>query len=188
MTFEDKRWDEAASAYRRLYDVAPTKTGREDAMTGYVRATVAGGDGAKIAEMAADVCGHDDAGAVALREAKYAWAGQLRAEGRSAEAVKLYKRAGEGGAHEGGLRSRLLRDRIDVRKRRHGQDRSRRVRLLGSGAAGLLAGAGPSSCWATFTSARGTRSRPGRRGRVSPTVIRPPTTALWRRRRRESQN
>ena len=91
MTFEDKRWDEAASAYRRLYDVAPTKTGREDAMTGYVRATVAGGDGAKIAEMAADVCGHDDAGAVALREAKYAWAGQLRAEGRSAEAVKLYK-------------------------------------------------------------------------------------------------
>ena len=60
-------------------------------MTGYVRATVAGGDGAKIAEMAADVCGRDDAGATALREAKYAWAGQLRAEGRSAEAVKLYK-------------------------------------------------------------------------------------------------
>lgn len=31
-------------------------------MKGYVRATVAGGDGAKIAAMAADVCGHDDAG------------------------------------------------------------------------------------------------------------------------------
>lgn len=41
-------------------------------MKGYVRATVAGGDGAKIAAMAADVCGHDDAGAAALREAKYA--------------------------------------------------------------------------------------------------------------------
>ena len=91
LTFADKRWDEAASAYRRLYDVAPTKTGREDAMAGYVRATVAGGDGAKIAAMAADVCGRDDAGAVALREAKYAWAKELRAEGRRAEAVKLYK-------------------------------------------------------------------------------------------------
>lgn len=75
MTYADERWDEAASAYRRLYDAAPTKTGREEAMKGYVRATVAGGDGAKIAAMAADVCGHDDAGAAALREAKYAWAG-----------------------------------------------------------------------------------------------------------------
>ncbi len=91
MTYADKRWEEAASAYRRLYDAAPTITGREDAMKGYVRATVAGGDGTKIAEMAADVCGHADAGAVALREAKYAWAGQLRAEGRRDEAVKLYK-------------------------------------------------------------------------------------------------
>lgn len=62
MTYADERWDEAASAYRRLYDAAPTKTGREEAMKGYVRATVAGGDGAKIAAMAADVCGHDDAG------------------------------------------------------------------------------------------------------------------------------
>jgi len=43
------------------------------------------------AAMAADVCGHDDAGAAALREAKYAWAGQLRAEGRRDEAVKLYR-------------------------------------------------------------------------------------------------
>ena len=91
MTYADERWDEAASAYRRLYDAAPTKTGREEAMKGYVRATVAGGDGAKIAGMAADVCGHDDAGAAALREAKYAWAGQLRAEGRRDEAVKLYR-------------------------------------------------------------------------------------------------
>ena len=91
MTYADERWDEAASAYRRLYDAAPTKTGREEAMKGYVRATVAGGDGAKIAEMAADVGGRNDAGATALREAKYAWAGQLRAEGRRDEAVKLYR-------------------------------------------------------------------------------------------------
>ncbi len=91
MTFADGRYDEAAAAYRRLYDVAPTASGREDAMTGYVRATVADGDSERIAAMAADVCGHDDAGKVALREAKYAWAGQLRTAGRQAEAVKLYR-------------------------------------------------------------------------------------------------
>ena len=91
LTFADKRYDEAASAYRRLYDAATTRSGREAAMTGYVRATVAGGDGERIAAMAADVAEHPDAGATALRESKYAWAGQLRAGGRKAEAVKLYK-------------------------------------------------------------------------------------------------
>ena len=91
LTFADKRYDEAASAYRRLYDAATTRSGREAAMTGYVRATVAGGDGERIAAMAADVAEHPDAGATALRDSKYAWAGQLRAGGRKAEAVKLYK-------------------------------------------------------------------------------------------------
>lgn len=55
MTFEDKRYDEAAAAYRQLYDVTTTVAGREDAMKGYVRATLAGGDAAKIEAMAADV-------------------------------------------------------------------------------------------------------------------------------------
>ncbi len=91
LTFAEKRYDEAASAYRRLYDVTTTRSGRETAMTGYVRATVAGGDGNRIAAMAADVCGHADAGATALREAKYAWAGQLRASGDRDQALKLYK-------------------------------------------------------------------------------------------------
>lgn len=61
LTFADKRYDEAASAYRRLYDAATTRSGREAAMTGYVRATVAGGDGERIAAMAADVAEHPDA-------------------------------------------------------------------------------------------------------------------------------
>lgn len=102
MTFADKRYDEAASAYRRLYDAASTSTGREAAMTGYVRATVATGDRAKIEAMAADVVGHSDAGATALREARYAWAGQLRSEGHKEEAVKLYRElAGEVKSREG---------------------------------------------------------------------------------------
>lgn len=91
LTFEAGRYDESAAAYRRLYDVATTASGREAAMTGYVRATVAGGDAARIETMAADVCAHDDAGETALREAKYAWAGVLRRSGRRTEAGKLYR-------------------------------------------------------------------------------------------------
>lgn len=91
MTFEDKLYDQAAAAYRQLYDVTATVAGREDAMKGYVRATLAGGDEAKIEAMAADVAAHPDAGAVALRESKFAWAELLRGQDRRSDALKLYK-------------------------------------------------------------------------------------------------
>ena len=91
MTYEDKRYDQAADAYRKLYDVTATVAGREDAMKGYVRATLAGGDASKIEAMAADVAAHPDAGAVAVRESKFAWAELLRKQDRRADAVKLYK-------------------------------------------------------------------------------------------------
>ncbi len=82
LTYEDKRYDEAAAAFRKLYDVTTTVAGREDAMTGYVRATLSGGDASKIEAMAADVAAHPDAGAVALRESKFAWAELLRQQDR----------------------------------------------------------------------------------------------------------
>ncbi len=94
MTFADGRYAEAASAYRRLYDaVADTQT-RHAAMTGYVRATLASGDPAKIAPMAADVAACADAGAVALRESQFALAEQLRADDKWKEAVKIYRKLG----------------------------------------------------------------------------------------------
>ena len=90
--------------------------GREDAMTGYVRATVAGGDASKIAAMAADVAACKDAGTVALRESKYALATQLREAGRCGRCRETLPRTGRGGAHKGGFRSRLPRDRGDIRR------------------------------------------------------------------------
>ncbi len=90
LTYAEKQYAAAAKAYRALYDVTPTASGREAAMMGYVRATVADGDGAAIESMAADVTTHADAGATALREARYAWVQQLQAAGRKSEAVKLY--------------------------------------------------------------------------------------------------
>ena len=92
MTSADGRHDEAAAAYRKLYEVVPTAAEREKAMTGYVRSTLAGGDAEKIEAMAADVCSHPDAGAVALREARFAWAEQLRGENRRIEASEHYRK------------------------------------------------------------------------------------------------
>ena len=60
-------------------------------MTGYVRATVAGGDAARIEAMAEEVMARDDAGATALREARFARAEQLRKAGERAQAAKLYE-------------------------------------------------------------------------------------------------
>lgn len=91
LTWADKQYDKAAVAYRKFYDVAPTAADRQKAMTGYVRSTVALGDPQKIADMAADVCARSDAGATALREARFAWAEQLRAEKQHDEAAKLYR-------------------------------------------------------------------------------------------------
>ncbi len=115
LTYEDKRYDEAAAAFRKLYDVTTTVAGREDAMTGYVRATLAGGDASKIEAMAADVAAHPDAGAVALRESKFAWAELLRQQDRRADAVKLY-RNWRGRPLEGGFCAALLRAGGNLRK------------------------------------------------------------------------
>lgn len=91
LTFAAKRYDQAASAYRRLYDAVTAASAREVAMTGYVRATIAGGDAAAIEAMAADVEACADAGKTALREARFARAEQLRTMGRMVEAEALYK-------------------------------------------------------------------------------------------------
>lgn len=91
MTFADGQYDLAALAYRKLYDAAPTTAGREAAMTGFVRATLSGGDAGKIAAMVEEVVARPDAGTTALREAKFARAEQLRKEGQQSKAAKFYK-------------------------------------------------------------------------------------------------
>lgn len=94
MTFADGRYEESASAYRRLYDAVPDREMRHAAMTGYVRATLAQNDAAKIEPLANDVSSCADAGQVALRESQFALAEWLRAEGKRKEAVKVYRKLG----------------------------------------------------------------------------------------------
>ena len=91
LTTTEGRYAEAAAAYRKLYDVVTSPADREAAMTGYVRSTIVTGDKEAIATMAADVVAKEDAGATATREAKFAWAEQMRHEGRRDAAHLLYK-------------------------------------------------------------------------------------------------
>ena len=95
MTFADRRYDEAAAAFRKLYDAAQTDSEREQAMTGYVRATVAAGDPARIRSMAEEVRSRSDAGATARREATFALAECHRTAGNGREASELYKELSE---------------------------------------------------------------------------------------------
>ncbi|MDO4758394.1 MAG: tetratricopeptide repeat protein [Rikenellaceae bacterium] len=90
LTAKENRHREAAAAYRKLYDVLTKSAEREAAMVNYVRQTLSTEDQELIAAMAADVVGCDDAGTVATREAKFAWAEQMRKEGRTAAAHRLY--------------------------------------------------------------------------------------------------
>lgn len=102
MTWADKRYDQAAAAYRQLYDAVALPAEREAAMTGYVRSTLAGGDPAKIAPLAAEVAARPDAGATAVRESQFALAEQLRGQDKWKEAVKIYRKlAGEVRSAEG---------------------------------------------------------------------------------------
>lgn len=95
LTWQKKRYTEAAAASRRLYEVTTVGSEREEAMTRYVRATVAAKDREAIAKMATDVLGCADAGTTAHREAKFAWAEQMRTEGRTEAAHRLYKELSE---------------------------------------------------------------------------------------------
>ncbi|MEG2613484.1 MAG: tetratricopeptide repeat protein [Alistipes sp.] len=102
MASDDRRYADAADAYRRLFDVAQSVAARNSAAMNYVRATLSEGDAAKITLMASDISSLPDAGAVALRESQFALAEQLRKTDRWREAVKIYRKlSGEVKSAEG---------------------------------------------------------------------------------------
>ena len=116
LTYAEKRYPEAAVAYRKLYDATSDAAERENAMTGYVRSTVAAGDEAAIRTMAAEVRAAADAGATARREATFALAESLRKAGSRSEAAGYYNElAGEVRTAEGSAAAYyLLEDRFDA--------------------------------------------------------------------------
>ena len=96
LTWEEQRYPEAAVASRKLFDVSTDPAEREAAMTRYVRATLQTKDSEQISKMATDVISQKRAaGPTAWREAQFAWAEQLRTEGRTEAAHRLYKELAE---------------------------------------------------------------------------------------------
>jgi len=102
LTSEAGRHAEAAKAYRALYDVVQGAGERAAAATGYLRSVKAAGDDRATLAAAQEVEALPDAGATALREAKFARATILRRSGRQAEALPLYRElSGEAKTAEG---------------------------------------------------------------------------------------
>lgn len=97
-TFEQGRYEDAAKAYRQLYDVESQEPLRNEAMTGYVRSVKAYGDDDAVVAMADDVAAQLDAGEVALRESRYAKAKVLQKRGDAA-AVEIFKTLSEDVRH-----------------------------------------------------------------------------------------
>ena len=91
LCWESERYAEAATANDRLYALSTDAAERQTAMVRYVRATVALGDEAAVEQMAKKVLSRNDAGATALREARFALAEQLRTSGRGADAQEHYE-------------------------------------------------------------------------------------------------
>lgn len=91
MTFADKRFAEAATVYRKLADAESVAAAKAEAMSGYVRATIAAGDEDRILAMADDVASYTAAGDKAWRESQFAKAGILSRRGNADAAQKIYK-------------------------------------------------------------------------------------------------
>ncbi len=91
MCYERERYEEAAKAYRSLYDetqVAKTKT---NAASGYISSTLKYADDAALVAMADDVEQMTGVTDIARRKARHAKASVLWREGKQAEALEVFK-------------------------------------------------------------------------------------------------
>lgn len=102
MSYDMVHYEDAAEAYRQLYDVSHDAKRREVVSEGYVDATLKYADNAEIKHMADNVEKMSDASAWARRRAKLSKADVLRGEGERDAAMEIYtdlakdKRTAEG--------------------------------------------------------------------------------------------
>ncbi len=90
LTLKEKMYPEAASAYRKLYDIVKGDAKKATAMEGYVNSVIATNDNDAILKMTNDVLSQDKAGYKATVKAKYTKATIMREAGSWDEAIKLY--------------------------------------------------------------------------------------------------
>lgn len=91
MCYESERYEQAARAYRSLYDEASTTEAKTAAASGYVASTLKLADDEALVAMADDVESMSAANDVARRKARYAKAGVLSKRGQEQQALDIYR-------------------------------------------------------------------------------------------------
>ena len=91
VTFDNKKYDEAASAYRRMYDVVDSAAKRTEAAAGYAESTILRQDDDAVLAMAGDLDTLADVNAATIRKVRFAKANIIASRGEVAEAHKIYE-------------------------------------------------------------------------------------------------
>ncbi len=91
LTYNMGRYSDAATAYRKLYDVSKSDSEKAAAMDGYATSVIATKDNAAIMKMANDLLAQPKSGSKAIVKAKFAKATILRENGEWSAAVALYR-------------------------------------------------------------------------------------------------
>ncbi len=103
--FDNRMYDVAAPAYRRLYDAAGGAAERADAAAGYAASVLAAGDEDAVVAMADDVDTLADVMSATRRRTQFAKANVLRGRGESQAAGEIYAALGESVADAEGSES-----------------------------------------------------------------------------------
>ncbi len=91
MCYKSERFEQAAKAYRSLYDEASAATAKTNAASGYVASTLKYADDDEIIAMADDVEKMSSVTDVARRKARHAKASILYRDGKEQEALSIFK-------------------------------------------------------------------------------------------------
>ncbi len=91
LCYDEKRYGDAAEAYKKLAAVTVNPSKREEALGGYLKSVVAGGDQSEIAAAAEELLRMDGVSESVVRQARYQKACILDARGEKAEALALWK-------------------------------------------------------------------------------------------------
>lgn len=91
MCYKKELFEQAASAYRALYDEASTSAAKINAASGYVASTLKYADDETLVKMADDVAKMAEVNDVARRKAQYSKASVLTRQGKDKEAMTIYK-------------------------------------------------------------------------------------------------
>lgn len=91
LCYQAERYQEAAKAYRSLYDHTKDTTKRRNAASGYISSVLNYADGEAILAMADDMEQMSDVTDVARRKARYAKAEVLTLAGKHSQALEVYE-------------------------------------------------------------------------------------------------